>query len=157
MPPSYVHGLLDCVEAGLPYEWRRLNIDPQMESDIVHALRSVRAEASNVPPTVADEDGTPARSPSGERASRDEGDLPQIIEEKGACAEGSKRAGAKEASLQEEYQDTSSGKDSTGSGWENVSLKKVKDRAPPQAEYWQIKLILARLKSGWSKHDALLT
>lgn len=147
------------MEVGLPHEWRRFNIDPQTESDIVDALVLVRAEASNVP-TVAGEDDTPSRSSrslSRGRTSRDDGDLPQIIEEKGACGEGTERAGATEASLQEEYQDTSSGKDLTGSGWEHVSLKKVKDLAPPQAEYWQIKLILARLKSGWNKHDSLLT
>lgn len=46
--------------------------------------------------------------------------------------------------------------DGRGGRWSSVRLKDVKELAPAEAEYWQIKLVLGRLKSGWRGYDAII-
>lgn len=41
--------------------------------------------------------------------------------------------------------------------WKFVSLKEAKELAPAEAEYWQIKMVLGRIKSGWRGYDAVIS
>lgn len=54
---EHVASLSDCIEAGLPYDWSRLDIDPAKEENIVGALL---AATGNHPPAATGRDPTTA-------------------------------------------------------------------------------------------------
>lgn len=103
----------DCVEAGLPYDWKRLNIESKTEEDIVRALFKSTQETEALHTTPSQGAG---------------------------ASVGMDTAVGMEARL-------------AVGRWDSVRLKDVKELASSVVEYWQIKMVLARLKSGWSGYS----
>lgn len=161
-PPS-----VDCIEGGLPYSWERLNIDPQVESGIVRTLFEVTERGRRVTSTSS----APVESSSDpakdycvqEEAECDNFDpestvsstpmnlqppCPHVLHDIGNVDHATARGVAAVA-----QEPSRSSITNDGGRWNTVRLKVVKDLAPPVADYWQIKAILARLKSGWTGYD----
>lgn len=255
----------DCIEAGLPYEWSRLGIDPDKEQDIFRALLAATGnhhppaatgrDPTTAPATRADgkeeakkaDDGPPLRAPGadgknpaaaaapgacgetprtplGAAASRPPADGLRAAASRpptpvatgtparcgGAAAAAAAVAGTSEGPCGEERGEGDDGsccanvaargvsqvadvgkagplnpdtggraESSNGAGtarvaaaggeegasargaggaggtgrWESVRLKEVKELAP-SAEYWEIRMVLARLKAGWRGYSA---
>lgn len=154
----------DCIEAGLPYEWGRLNMDSTVEAGIVRAL-FLSTTPTHTP------DGTIATTEGGDpcpESNQHENIAPQGLAgapstavpheapagggENGNC---NRMAGHDVGSSDRRSAASTSGRgDAGGAGrWNSVRLKEVKELAPPEAEYWQIKMVLGRLKSGWSGYS----
>lgn len=119
----------ECVEAGLPYDWSRLNIDPKYEKEIVRALFNATREANALHATPSQGHGV--SSATGNRAVID-------VQTKSV---GEMDAPGQEAQV-------------AISRWDFVRLKEVKELTPDVVEYWQIKMVLARLKTGWSGYSS---
>lgn len=67
------------------------------------------------------------------------------------------RASATSSVLARAVADARAGGEEMGERWNSVRLKVVKELAPRCVEYWQIKMVLGRLKSGWPgyiRHNA---
>lgn len=212
-PPTF---LADCIEAGLPYDWARFNIDQGTEAEIMRAVLAAtdtaRVEVSPSPPTgkeghpLEGEAPVPAeRTPASELRAESRGDgctcfsTRAGVEPKthctcsadarsglvvstqgprgGGAASSSASSGPDEsvssglssqktgfrgsatnaegATIAAETENTAGGEGlgvvGTARRWESVRLGEVK-RLAPGAEYWQIRMLLARLRSGWSGH-----
>ncbi|CAM9386361.1 unnamed protein product [Discosporangium mesarthrocarpum] len=142
--------LTDCIECGLPLEWHRMGIDPELEHLITRALDAVAAAAS-----LRAAEGPASQTNTGAGAGAGAGGYKHGDEQrgKGTTGGGSEVAegqgwgewGVKKREREE------TGRQGQGQGhsslWRLVRVKEVKQQLPDEIEYWQIKLVLAWLKS----------
>ena len=153
---------VDCIEAGLPYAWERLNIDKDIEAEITRALQTV-ADKGSFEGDIIEDSSTASHVHSSKEATDS-----KIVPQSGLKA--MKAITLALAKKDEEIDIYSSGSSVSiaqcvtdgspqdkgtkshvrrerESRWGSVRLKDVKALVP-NADYSQIKLILARLKSS---------
>lgn len=136
--------LVDCIEAGLPFDWRRLTIDPCKEAGIVEALMAATETQTGA---AEAEEATAVAAALSPRAAITSSTLP-TSELFFAHATTAIQTDDDGTALPIESQQATIHRAEVGR-WDNVRLKEVK-ALMPAAEYWQIRMVLARFKSGWS-------
>ncbi len=215
----------DCIEAGLPYDWSRIGIDPEKEQEIVRALLAaaenhLTAAAPPPPPLSTTTDAMvsdtavaavgnlggvgcgdttttaagatalgrgrvcleetdgggsrPATVAAVARTGTGAGGLPSACgRSTGADPDGESQLQLSSGlTFEQGGQNPVGGDNSTIAGvvvegeeqgpkgaseigrWDSVRLKAVKEQAP-NAEYWEIRMVLARIKSGWRGYNHL--
>lgn len=154
----------------MPYEWARIVISPDTEASIVRSLLAasnteaaavaregaVMTEAGGAHDTgrkwTANTPGTIAQERRGSVDDRAYNPATQTVSQVIIPS-------LQGVSVNYRSDDTGDVEDKTNASstrsrerWDSIRLKDVKALIP-HAEYWQIRLILARFKSGWSAKD----
>lgn len=130
----------DCVEAGLPYIWERFNIDPEIQAAITRVLLILAKNDS----TSGNDFVQHPFEKATEVAVDGDRKATNVEESTVSCSTTNERQGTIEQcqdSVRRQWRDRQEREKRLVS----VRLKDVKDLVP-NAEYWQIRLVLARFK-----------
>lgn len=140
----------DCVEAGLPYIWERFNIDPEIQAAITRVLLILAKNDSTSGndfvqhPFEKATEAVPIAPKEDEVAVDGDRKATNVEESTLSCSTTNERQGTIEQcqdSVRRQWRDRQEREKRLVS----VRLKDVKDLVP-NAEYWQIRLVLARFK-----------